>query len=90
MSRFLWSIYRDRPDLQSRFPDIHGGDVQGFFDWIWKYGVKDEMIPLELLPDKDRGPSPPNEPVPPGVIDEGVHIAGYFAPSSASARPRAS
>jgi glycosyltransferase involved in cell wall biosynthesis len=50
VSRYLHSIYKDRIDLQIRFPDVGGADAEAFADWVWKYGVVDEVIPLELRP----------------------------------------
>jgi glycosyltransferase involved in cell wall biosynthesis/SAM-dependent methyltransferase len=77
LSRFLYSIYQDRPDLRMHFPDIHGKDADAFADWIWSDGVEQEEIPDELLPQRDRAdraPDPDDE----SVLADGVNIAGYF------------
>ena len=50
VSRYLYSIYKDRPDLQFHFPDICGADATPFAEWIWRDGVEQEKIPLQLLP----------------------------------------
>jgi len=79
VSRFLYSIYRDRLDLQITFPDIYGADSAGFAEWIWQYGVKvkGEEIPLELRPPPTRADSPATRSAP-TELAEGIHIAGYF------------
>jgi glycosyltransferase involved in cell wall biosynthesis len=73
VSRYLHSIYMDRMDLQIRFPDAGGADAPAFADWVWKYGVADEVIPLELRP--PVSPPSPAEPSPPA---ERIAVAGYF------------
>ena len=50
LSRYLYSIYLDRADLQVHFRDIHGADAVAFVDWLWQGGIAPETIPLELLP----------------------------------------
>ncbi len=50
LSRFLHSIYRERLDLQLRFPDISGTDADRLADWIWRDSDLREDIPLELMP----------------------------------------
>ncbi len=77
LSRFLYSIYLDRPDLRTHFPDLHGKDVDAFADWVWTDGVEQEDIPDELLP--QRAPAESDATVPAAAdLKEGVNIAGYF------------
>ena len=35
MSRYLYSLYRDRIDLHVHFPDIFGRDAARFAEWVW-------------------------------------------------------
>ncbi|HJQ40546.1 MAG TPA: glycosyltransferase family 4 protein [Thermoanaerobaculia bacterium] len=65
-SRYLYEVYRERPELHSAFPDVPGGDTQRFVDWVRQDG---EEIPDELLP----GRKP---------LARGVNLYGYvFAES---------
>ena len=50
LSRYLYSIYRDRLDLQLQFPDVNGQDADRLADWIWRDSDLRETIPLELMP----------------------------------------
>jgi glycosyltransferase involved in cell wall biosynthesis len=50
LSRYLYSVYLDRADLQVHFRDIHGADAARFLDWLWHTGIAPETLPLELLP----------------------------------------
>jgi glycosyltransferase involved in cell wall biosynthesis/2-polyprenyl-3-methyl-5-hydroxy-6-metoxy-1,4-benzoquinol methylase len=56
VSRYLYSIYRDRADLRLHFPDLAGGDASRYAEWVWRYGVQQEpaLFDLfELLPPRD-------------------------------------
>ena len=74
VSRFLYSIYEERPDLRMHFPEIGGRDAGAFADWVWSEGVKQEEIPDELLPTREPAASAAT----PATLEEGVNIAGYF------------
>jgi glycosyltransferase involved in cell wall biosynthesis/SAM-dependent methyltransferase len=80
VSRFLYSIYSDRVDLQMHFPDIFGTHASAYANWIWQDGVRQENIPLELLPPREVSePEDAAQPAPaPRELREGVNIAGYF------------
>ena len=78
-SRYLYSIYQDRPDLQRVFPDLAGADWPRYLEWIQQDGIRQEKIPAALvrprpLPEDQRRPY-----VPPSDLTEGVNIAGYFS-----------
>ena len=49
-SRYLYSIYQDRLDLQIQFPNLTGADAARFNDWIWRDSDLREKTPMELLP----------------------------------------
>jgi glycosyltransferase involved in cell wall biosynthesis len=79
VSRYLYSIYHDRVDLQIQFPDLYrADDVSHFEDWLWKYCDLKETIPLELMPVRAASgldslasaASPP--------LTAGINVAGYF------------
>ncbi|HEY7500982.1 MAG TPA: methyltransferase domain-containing protein [Vicinamibacterales bacterium] len=80
VSRFLYSIYRDRLDLQMHFPDIFGKDAVSYADWIWQDGGLQENIPLELLPPRQEVQAVDADAAGAAAhnLREGVNIAGYF------------
>lgn len=75
LSRFLYSIYRERLDLQIQFPDLTGRDADRLSDWVWRDSDLRENIPLELMPfsrpEARSGAARPNE----GVAEDGSGIA---------------
>jgi glycosyltransferase involved in cell wall biosynthesis len=76
VTRFLYSIYEDRTDLQVAFRDLSGAGASSFFDWIWRHGIAPERIPPELMP-PPASPAAVDAPEP-VVLTEGVTVAGYF------------
>lgn len=77
VSRYLYSIYRDRVDLQGHFPDIFGNDAPRFLDWIWNDGVQQERIPAELMPPRETHAGVAGSSAP-AQVQEGVNVSGYF------------
>ncbi len=53
VSRFLFSIYEERPDLRVAFPDVSGRDAGAFANWVTSDGMRQEEIPEELLPRRE-------------------------------------
>ena len=77
LSRYLYSIYADRPDLRVAFPDIHGTHAAAFAEWIWTDGVEQEKVPEELLPIRDPDERRSDGSAEPD-LQPGLNIAGYF------------
>jgi glycosyltransferase involved in cell wall biosynthesis/2-polyprenyl-3-methyl-5-hydroxy-6-metoxy-1,4-benzoquinol methylase len=77
LSRYLYSIYADRPDLRVAFPDIHGTHAAAFAEWIWTDGAQQENIPDDLLPIQDSDERAPDARAESG-LQAGLNIAGYF------------
>jgi glycosyltransferase involved in cell wall biosynthesis len=79
VSRYLYTIYQDRPDLQRAFPDLTDAGAEQYFEWIRGDGVAQHNIPAALLP-----PAPASAGdsalayVPAARVTAGVNIAGYF------------
>jgi len=74
VSRFLFSIYEERPDLRVAFPDVGGRDAGAFANWVTSDGIRQEEIPEELLPRRELPASDSSM----QTFEEGVNIAGYF------------
>jgi len=69
VSRYLYEIYRRRPDLQVHFPDLAAGGASGFLDWVRRNGAGEVGVPAELVPARRPRPSAP---------EPGINVAGYF------------
>ena len=77
VSRYLYDIYKSRMDLQVRFPDAGGADAEAFADWVWTYGVVDEVVPLELRPPRSPAAALQDAPAAPAVAER-INVTGYF------------
>jgi 2-polyprenyl-3-methyl-5-hydroxy-6-metoxy-1,4-benzoquinol methylase len=80
VSRYLYAIYQDRPDLQHAFPDLADAGAEAYFEWIRGDGVVQHTIPSALLPpvlESAAGASALAY-VPAARVTTGVNIAGYF------------
>ncbi len=79
ISRYLYSLYLERPDLRTAFPNLSGDDAVRFLEWTRGDGVVQEHIPPQLLPGPgaiERARRPKFSPVP--QLQEGVNVVGYF------------
>jgi glycosyltransferase involved in cell wall biosynthesis len=77
VSRYLYSIFQDRRDLQLAFPDIYGVHAAAYAEWIWRHGDVHEEIPIELLPPRS-GDDLAVDGAAPVTLMPGLNIAGYF------------
>jgi glycosyltransferase involved in cell wall biosynthesis/2-polyprenyl-3-methyl-5-hydroxy-6-metoxy-1,4-benzoquinol methylase len=77
VSRYLYSIYESRIDLQRAFPDLADEDCARYLDWVHTIGVIEEQVPALLLPER-AAPSSDVGYVPVSDLARGVNIAGYF------------
>jgi len=78
VSRFLYSIYQERLDLRSHFPDLDGGDCVRYTNWILGDGVKQAEIPHELLPSQSRTRADVSVATSVDELTAGVNVAGYL------------
>ncbi len=60
LTRYLDHLYHARQDLQVAFNGVPGPGTEWYLDWARDHGVKEEGLPVELIP-------PPREPVPDDV-----------------------
>ncbi len=56
VSRYVYALYSDRPDLQSAFPKVPGRDASRYVEWLHKHGQYEVDFAPELLPG-DRRPA---------------------------------
>jgi glycosyltransferase involved in cell wall biosynthesis len=63
VNRFLYRIYCEREDLQRAYPDLDGGDGEGFAGWAWVFGRPEMGIPERFLPPRQAAlaAAPPPE-----------------------------
>jgi glycosyltransferase involved in cell wall biosynthesis/SAM-dependent methyltransferase len=79
VSRYLYRLYLDRPDLQAAFPDLAGVDAARYFQWLPKDGVAQEHVPAILLPPLDAVVPRVNDGfASPADLQTGINLAGYF------------
>jgi len=79
VSRYLYSIYQDRPDLVRAFPDLAGDDGARYVEWLRHSGPSQEDIPPPLQA-PGTSTSHADASTPSGTSPaEGVNIAGYFS-----------
>jgi glycosyltransferase involved in cell wall biosynthesis/2-polyprenyl-3-methyl-5-hydroxy-6-metoxy-1,4-benzoquinol methylase len=79
VSRYLYRVYQDRPDLQAAFPNLAGVDAARYFLWLPWDGVAQEGIPAVLLPALDATESIPVDGFAAAAeVQRGVNVAGYF------------
>ncbi|MGH9387236.1 MAG: glycosyltransferase [Vicinamibacterales bacterium] len=78
VSRYLYTYYKERSDLQRHFPDLFGRDVEPYLAWVRVDGVAQTEIPAELLPAHASSTGATPEAGATSETAEGLTIAGYF------------
>jgi glycosyltransferase involved in cell wall biosynthesis len=89
LSRFWLHVYRERPDLQREFPDLHGTDRARFVSWIATDGARQldayGLLPLEEIDEvSDERPSAalarldPPGPSHAAEAPWGVNVSGFL------------
>lgn len=75
LSRILFSLWKSRPDLQRRFPDATGKEVQELVNWARTHGVAEKVIDSDLLEignlEHDKFPTK-------NFGKKGINVAGYL------------
>ena len=78
ISRYLYSIYEDRPDVKAHFTDLTNG-ARRYLQWVLSDGVKQEDIPLALRPDPASLEQIEKSVFPPASDPRvGANVVGYF------------
>jgi glycosyltransferase involved in cell wall biosynthesis len=70
VSRYMLTVYEDRPDVQKAFPDPTNGDAALFRYWYLAYGAQELNLPMEFVRKKSDST--------PGSAPASVNVAGYF------------
>jgi glycosyltransferase involved in cell wall biosynthesis len=70
VSRYMLTVYEDRPDVQKAFPDPTKGDAALFRHWYLTYGAQEFNLPKDVVPQKSVSVS--------GSAPASVNVAGYF------------
>jgi glycosyltransferase involved in cell wall biosynthesis len=70
VSRYMLTVYEDRPDVQKAFPDPTNGDAALFRHWYNTYGAQELNLPMEFVR-KRAVPITSSAPA-------SVNVAGYF------------
>jgi hypothetical protein len=52
VSRYLYELWCDRPDLQAHFPSLDP-DPRAYLEWLIEHGHADTDVPHQLLPTRD-------------------------------------
>ena len=78
VSRYLYSIYTDRVDVQEAFPDLAGNDRAAFLSWASTEGLAQGCIPAPFLNISCRVSRPTIRKCQRSHMIEGVNVAGHF------------
>lgn len=70
VSRYMLTVYEDRPDVQQAFPDPTKGDANLFRHWYLTYGAQELNLPMAVVPRKRVSMT--------GSAPASVNVAGYF------------
>ena len=75
-TRFLYAVWRDRPDLQAVYPHLDvDADRDGFHGWVIVHGVPEGQVPDWAAPMEPAGLHDARAPEESAL---GVNVAGYF------------
>ena len=77
VSRYLYSLWRDRPDLRAAFPNLAGPHAGRFLEWVIAHGAAEEGIPDLLVPRIENATDVSSGLRTSGLLP-GVNVAGYF------------
>lgn len=76
LTRFLYAVWRDRPDLQAAYPHLDvDADRDGFHGWAIVHGVPAGEVPAWAAPPEPAGLHDARAPEESAL---GVNVAGYF------------
>jgi glycosyltransferase involved in cell wall biosynthesis len=53
----FYRVSRERPDVLRTYPDLDGGDADGYVEWCWSFGRHELAIPDRFMPPHRRAAS---------------------------------
>ena len=78
VSRYLYALWEERPDVQAAFPDLTGPDADGFLIWVLSDGRQQTAIPDRLLPAQSVSVIADAPVTLEPELLPGINVAGYF------------
>ncbi len=72
LNRYAYDVWKERDDVRDAYPDLDGGDADGFLGWLWVHGREEMALQPALLPAPPEWAEPPERRVP------SVLVAGYL------------
>jgi glycosyltransferase involved in cell wall biosynthesis len=72
LNRYSYDVWKQRDDVREAYPDLDGGDADGFLGWLWVHGREEMALQPALLPAPPDWAEPPEQRVP------AVLVAGYL------------
>lgn len=87
LSRFLFSLWASRPDLQRVYPLVRDGEIEGYLGWCVAHGREQVGIPDVLLPSDALLRYTQVAAEPSGEDAAPAPVASESAPATRSARP---
>lgn len=78
LTRYLLSLYEDRPDLRREFPRVPGADSGRFVDWLDLHARHENDYAVALLESGSRTARAAGAPGRHGRRPHGVNVAGYL------------
>lgn len=50
ITRYHWSVWQERPDVQEAYPDLDDEDGEGYAGWLWTQGRSEMGLQTVLMP----------------------------------------
>lgn len=78
ITRYHWSVWQDRPDVQEAYPHLDGEHGDGFCGWLWTQGRSEMGLQTRLMPPWPTwlGDPPDEEDAPPELPT--VTVTGFL------------
>jgi glycosyltransferase involved in cell wall biosynthesis len=78
LSRYLFGLYQQRPDIQREFPRPYGAQAEAYLHWARFDPLANQTIPASLRPGAPAGPGHPPSHGGGTARTPGLNVVGYF------------